>query len=326
MPYRADTGRGRAVRWVLLTGNRRVVVGWLLVGVFLTLVPIGVLAPSEVNQLLDEQGAVASILNTLLSGVILLVSIVVSVTSLSVSRELASIDGFRDHISGSREFRQQTENVLEVDVSPAEPANFLEALSRAIREHADEIRAAVENSDEAVAEEVNALIDGLVGEVEPIEETLAETEFRTIDMLLTALAFDYAEQQQAVRQFQSRHDGEFPDGIDEEMDDLLDALEYFSTARQYFKSLYFEREFANFSRDLIYTSIPAILLISYAILVVDGKLVSGTTLGIPNIYAFTGAAYTVALAPFAVLTAYVLRVSAVTKRSLASGPFVLKSE
>jgi hypothetical protein len=41
---------------------------------------------------------------------------------------------------------------------------------------------------------------------------------------------------------------------------------------------------------------------------------------------FAGGAHTLALAPFALLTAYVLRVATVARRTLSAGPFVLRGE
>lgn len=322
------------LRWFLLTGDRRVVVVTLLCSVYLALLPVGLFAPGTVNPLLAERGSVAALLNTLLSGVILLVSIVVSVASLVVSQELSPVGRQRERIEQSREFRRQTEEVLDREVSPAEPAAFLRAITRAVLTKAQAFDDAVSGRpgghpgvDEAVEgdlqSEVDAFLETVAADTERVNRTLRSAEFGTFELLLAAMEYDYAQQLYALRRLRSRHGAQLSEEATAAVEDLMDALEYFLAAREYFKSLYYEREFATLSSDLLYVSLPAIVVVSYAILAVDLQFIDGATLGISHVLLFAGAAYTVALGPFAVLTAYVLRVAAVAKKTLSAGPFIL---
>jgi hypothetical protein len=52
--------------------------------------------------------------------------------------------------------------------------------------------------------------------------------------------------------------------------------------------------------------------------------VPGTTLGMDNLVWVASGAYTIGLAPFVVLVAYVLRIATMAKRTLAIGPFILR--
>ncbi|MFC7137483.1 hypothetical protein [Halobaculum litoreum] len=104
---------------------------------------------------------------------------------------------------------------------------------------------------------------------------------------------------------------------------MEEALQRFAAAREFVKSLYFEREFARLARDLLLVSIPVIVCISYVILAVDVARLDGTVLGLPTVLVFMTAAYAVSLAPFMTLAAYVLRAATVALRTLSAGPFVL---
>lgn len=318
------------VRWLVLTGDRRKVILLLVVGVYVAMVPSSLLVPSE--PLLTDRGSVSSLLTTMLSGVILLVSIVVSVASLFVSKEVSPVGRQQERIESSREFRRQTEAVLDREVSPARPASFLESITRAILQRAQDLEDAVDTAghpgvDEAVPgdlqAELHAFVDHVAENTERVNSALRDTGPDSFPMLLAALEYEYAEQLYALRRLRSRHGEQLSTEAADLADELADALHAFLTAREYFKSLYLEREFSYLSSDLLYVSLPAIILVSYAILAVDLAAVSGATAGVPHVLLFAAAAYTVALSPFVVLTAYVLRVATVSRRTLSAGPFIL---
>ena len=325
----------RPVRWFLLTGDRRVVVCTLLSAVFgLTLSALVALPPGT-ELLLPDRGTVSTILNTLLSGVILLVSIVVSVASLFVSQELSPLGRQRERIEETREFREQTEAVLDREVSPARPGGFLRAVTQAVLGHAQELEDTVaspahpgvdEATDGDVGADVDAVLELVADDVERVNRTLTETDTGTFDQLLAALEYDYAGQLYAVRRLQSRHAERFSEASEAAVADLTDALQFFAAAREYFKSLYFEREFSNLSADLIYVSLPAIVLVSAVVLAVDIRLLEGTVGGVPTLLFVAAAGYTVGLAPFLVLTAYVLRVATVSRLTLSAGPFIVRED
>ncbi|MFB6206671.1 MAG: hypothetical protein ABEJ05_09125 [Haloglomus sp.] len=322
-------------RWLLLTGNRRVITLLLLSVVYAALVPMAMLFLGS-EQLLAARGTIAGLLNTLLSGVILLVSIVVSVTSLFVSQELSPVGRQRDRVERAREFRQSTENVLEREVSPAQPTAFLRAVTRGILQRTQDLQDAVEGMasghpglDEGTegdpVEEIHAFRERVADDVEAVNRQLAD-EADAFGILLAGLEYDYAGQLYALRRFRSRHGAELPEEVQTALDEVVHSLEFLVTAREYFKSLYFEREFATLSRDLLFVSIPSLVLVSYAILVINAELLGGTVAGVSRPLLLAGAAYTLALGPFALLTVYVIRIATVALQTLSVGPFVLTDE
>jgi hypothetical protein len=326
---------GAPGRWFLLTGNRREVTLLLLAVVFAALVPMALVFLGS-EQLLAARGTIAGLLNTLLSGVILLVSIVVSVTSLFVSQELSPVGRQRERVERAREFRQSTEDVLDREVSPARPAAFLRAVTRATLQRTQDLQDAVdamdpghpgldEGTEGEPPAEMERFRERVAADVEAVNRRLSDGA-GTFGILLAGLEYDYAGQLYALRRFRSRHGNELTAEVEDALEEVVSALEFFVTAREYFKSLYFEREFATLSRDLLFVSLPAIIVVSYAILAIDAEVVGGTTIGVSRLLLLAGGAYTLALAPFAVLTAYVVRVATIATRTLSAGPFVLADD
>ncbi|MEF8852244.1 MAG: hypothetical protein V5A44_02750 [Haloarculaceae archaeon] len=102
-------------------------------------------------------------------------------------------------------------------------------------------------------------------------------------------------------------------------------LTFFGPAREHVKTLYFRWELVDLSRVILYAAVPA-LLVSIGMLLFgnDPSVVSGATLDIANLVWIVAGAVAVAVLPFALLVAYVLRIASVAKRTLAVGPFVLR--
>lgn len=87
----SDIGGDGLRRWLLVTGNRRAVTGFLVVSLYVAMFPLSMFDQAGVNPIFGERSSVAALLNTLLSGVILLVSVVVSIASLFTSQELSAV-------------------------------------------------------------------------------------------------------------------------------------------------------------------------------------------------------------------------------------------
>ena len=80
------------------------------------------------------------------------------------------------------------------------------------------------------------------------------------------------------------------------------------------------------SRTLLIISLPAILVTVVTILAINANILPQIwILGLSPLLTFVAAAFTIALAPFIILTAYMLRVATVTLRASDTEPFVLHS-
>lgn len=75
---------------------------------------------------------------------------------------------------------------------------------------------------------------------------------------------------------------------------------------------------------MLYTPIPAILVEFGMLLYVDTAGIAGTTIGVDNMVWPVAAGIAISLLPFFALFSHVLRIATVAKRTLATGPFILR--
>ncbi|NHN40591.1 hypothetical protein G9C85_02930 [Halorubellus sp. JP-L1] len=311
-------------RWILVNGNRWAVSAVALVLVGLGFLGSGVLWPDELVTLFTEEQVVQTILVALFSGVILLVSIAVSVNSIVLSQEITALGEQEEEIDETFSFRDSVRAHMNSDVSPVRPAEFLEVIFDAIRANAREIHESISDENEPLHGQMELIRDDIVRQVGDVEERLESGAFGTSEVLFAGIQYDYSRQVYAVRQLRVRHEDTLTESQLEKVDDLITTLKYFAIGREYFKTLYFKRELANLSRALLVVSFPAIVFIAYAILSIRaGLLPDFSLLFIPSIIWFVGLAYVVGMAPYTLFSAYVLRTATISIKTLAAGPFVL---
>ena len=317
----------RVSHWFLLRGGRMRATAVLLFIVLVSLLVLSTGRPVDVYSLLNDTNTVQTLFNTLLSGMILLVSVVVSINSIVLSEEITDIEHQRERIDASISYRGQIEEFIEGDVSPARPAEFLRIILKIIDQQSTALAdIAAESDDDEFRKEAKAFSDEIAEEAEQAGETLTDARFGTFKVLLAGLNYDYSWQLHVARRFERKYGESLDDDEQAAIDDLVETLKVFATGREYFKSLYYKREFANLSRNLLYVSLPSIILTSYVLLALDANLFPEVSMfTLTPLMVFVSVAYTVALTPYLTLTSYVLRAMTVTLRTLAAGPFILES-
>ena len=319
------TSEPRLKRWLLLDGDRRLVSAMLVGSVFCTLLVLSQLWPIEMRVLLDETTMIQTLFDTLLAGTILLVSIVVSINSVVLSQELVSLGDQHERVETTMEFRKSIEELSDENVSPSEPGRFIHIMLIAIQRQAEAlVEAAGDNPDHDLGADLERFVDGIQTDVDEVNQTLQGVQSGTSDELLAGLNYSCSQQINAARRLQIAYEDTLSDREHAAIDRLVDTLTYFTTGREYFKTLYYKQEFANLSTALLYVSLPVIVFISYVLLALDTGLFPEVSLaGISPLVVFVSFAYAVALAPYVVLTSYVIRSATVSKRTLAAGPFVV---
>ncbi len=320
------TGNGINLRrWVLLEANRHAVTGALLTLTFLAIILIGSLWTFEIQRLLTETQAVQTILTSLLSGIILLVSIVVSINSIVLSHDITSVSSQEDRIEGVMDFRQQVGRLAGTGESPTNPDAFLQMMAANIQDRARALKD-VSGDDGEFAQDVQDHVESIVGTVEHLEESLQSAGGGEFAVLWLGLETDYGPMMNRSRQLTTTHKDELSDSVEAQFTDLLQSLEVFATGREYFKTLYYSREIADLSRTLLVISLPAIIATATTILAINASLFPEVwVFGVPPLLTFIAVAFTIALAPYIVLTSYMLRVATVARRTASAGPFVLGS-
>ena len=323
-PVPQSGGRPWIVRWVLLEANRNAVTGALLTGVFAALILMGTVWTFEMQRLLTETPAVQTILNTLLSGIILLVSIVISINSIALSHDLTSIETQEARIEGIMQYRQEIGEMTNKEVSPTDPASFLEVMGEIMQERAEALKEAAEGTDEEIAEEIEEYIEDVSETVERLGGSFEDASGAEFGVLWLGLEVDYGDYLDRSRALTTTHEDTISESFEERLGELVKAIELFAIGREYFKTLYYSNEVAQLSRTLLVVALPAILFNAGAILAINAELFP--TIGIPGIsplLLFVAITFTVSLAPYLILTSYMLRLATVARRTAAAGPFSL---
>ena len=320
-------GRGiNVVRWLLLEGNRYAVTVALLTVTFVSLLAIGSLWTFEMNQLLTETQAVQIVLNTFLSGIILLVSIVVSINSIILSYDITHINTQEEQIEGMIAFQRRVGRITGAAETPTDPNTFLKLMAGTIQHEANEVVDDIEGIDEPFAEEIQNHLEGITGTTEHIESSISEVGGGKFSALWIGFETDYGPMVNRSREITTRYETELSESGGDHFDTLIEALELFATGREYFITLYYTREIAELSRTLLFVSLPAIVLTASTILAINAQLLPDVwVFGLPPLLTFVALSMVIALAPFIVLTSYMLRVTTVAQRTASAGPFAFQS-
>jgi hypothetical protein len=306
---------------VLLDGNRLAVVGALLTFVFVALMLAGTLWTFEMQQILTETSTVENVLETFLSGIILLVSIVVSINSIVLSRDISSIETQEARIRSRVDFRAALGELDGSVESPRDPTTFLDLMTHVITERTDALETAAAQDAGGADEDVRAYAEAVADAIEGIED--ADRTHADFGVLWTALDFDYGPLMDRSRALRNPGgDGGVSESLEGPLDRLVEAYQLFAIGKEYFKTLYYTREVSRLSRTLLVVSLPVILVTASAILAISaGVLPEVWVLGLPPLLSFVATMFTIALIPYVVLTSFILRLSTVAMRSASGGLF-----
>ncbi|SIR32712.1 hypothetical protein SAMN05421858_2267 [Haladaptatus litoreus] len=324
MRERVDESRRKL--WILMEANRWGVAGGILLAFFLSLVILGILDPSPLQQYIGpSDDAVDTVFQGFIGAIITGVTLVVTLNQLVLSQELGPVGDQRSRMKGAMEFRQDVEELLDVPTAPPEPASFMEALMNETEDRAEALADAVEESrDEELKDEIRSYVDGLAENAEAVSDRLEGTQFGTFDLLSAILNFNYSWKIFLARKIRNEHADALTEEVDEAFDDIIESLEFFGPSREHFKTLYFQWELVNLSRSMLYTAIPALVVTISMIIYFDARAIPGNTLGISNDILVVSLACTIAVVPFVILLSYILRIATVAKRTLSIGPFILR--
>jgi hypothetical protein len=322
-PIPQSDGRVAPIRWVLLEGNRNAVTAALLSFVFTALILIGSLWTFEMADLVTETSAVQTILDTFLSGIILLVSIVVSINSIVLSHDITSVKTQENRLEATMNFREDIGRLTDSAKNPTDPASFLTLMSKVLAERVDALEDCVEGTDEEYAEELQEYATRVAETAQRIDaaftDNVSGAEF---GVLWLGLEIDYGEYMNRSHSLQTGFESTLSEDTTERLEDLNRAFQLFTTGKEYFKTLYYSQEVSELSRTLLVISLPTIIVNASAILAINARLLPDFWLfGLPPILTFVAAVFTISLTPYVILTAYMLRLATVAKRTTAAGPF-----
>ncbi|GAB3664723.1 hypothetical protein [Halopiger thermotolerans] len=308
--------------WFLFGANRLTVTAVLTVACFVLLTVFSAL-DIPIESMLADGDTVETLFQTLVGVLITGMTLVVSINQLVLSEEFGSLGRQRERMDKSMAFRKDSEREFQW-TGPPEPERFLSTLINTSVDRARAVQEAVdENDDQLLQERVDQLVDRIATSADEITDELADAPFGEFTIMRAALSYNYSWKIYLVRRLYWEHQESIDDETREAIDDLVDILQLFGPAEEFFKAHYLQWELVNLSRRILVTGIPALILSIYASLYLKPEVASGAVLDIPTIVWLINGGVTIALIPFFIFTAYVLRTASIAKESGAIGPFVL---
>ena len=313
MRERAD--RSNLLMYVLLNVNREVVSLGILFLTFAGVVGASLVIDGAAAALITDD-PIETAFQAFIGATVTGVTLVLTLNQLVLSQELGAVDDQYDRMEGAMDYRADVGDLLG-ETPPAEPSAFLCALIEAIGDRAEALDAAA-GDDEAV----QRVVDSTIENADAVVERLEGADFGEFDVVRTSLDFNYSWKLYATNRLKGEDRSEETRAA---LEDLSEALSLYGPAREHFKTLYFQSELISLSRTVLYVSIPSLVTSAVVVLLFDVENYPGTVLGLDVGVLIVAAATAVAVAPFAVLLSYVLRIATITRRTLAIGPFILRS-
>ncbi|WP_255148865.1 hypothetical protein [Halorarius halobius] len=317
---RAEESRWKL--WFLLEADRRVVALVLLGTIFVVLQVSGMVYPTTEGAIRSSD-SVDTVFQGFLTATITGVTLVLTLNQLVLSQELGAAGDQRERMEKALSFRDDAAAMVEAPVAPARPSQFLRALVQVAGERARDLREAVPD-DGDLASAVDDLVASLTENADRVSDNLDGAQFGEFEVVSAALNFNYSWKVFAAQRIDAEYGDELDEAGSDALDRLSEVLKLFGPAREHFKTLYFQWELINLSRAILTASIPALLVSVFMVSFFNDATFGGTTLGMKNIILAFSAGSTLAMMPFIILLAYVLRIATVTKHTLSIGPFILR--
>ncbi|MFC4883045.1 MULTISPECIES: hypothetical protein [Natrialbaceae] len=253
------------------------------------------------------------------------VTLVVTINQLVLSQELGPLGTQRERMSNSMSFRGDVEDIFG-SVSPPEPESFLQALIDNSREKAEAFEQAVNgNANDDLKKEVVEVTNSITDDADVVIDELEDRNFGEFAVVKAVLDYNYSWKLYEVRRIKVEYDNELSEEERRTLIELISILSFFGPAREYIKSLYFQWELIDLSRNMIYTTIPALVVTGTIALYLRPTMFPNMTLGIDNLVWIVSIGVTAGFLPFLLLSTYILRLATIAQNTLAIGAFILQN-
>ncbi|WP_317176148.1 hypothetical protein [Halomontanus rarus] len=324
MYERIDSRYDRLRLKFLLNLNRHVLTTGLALGLFSAIVGMSTLGDASLREMMGPNGLVRPAFQTMILSITTAVTLVVTISQLVLAQELGPLGDQRERMSGEISFRDDVEDFLGT-ASPPQPNAFLRVLVELSSDKAEWAGDVVANSDDdELRADVQQFVDNLVSNAELVNEQLRDVQFGNFAIMQAALDYNYSWHIYELRRIRKEHADALTDEQQEALDELNAVLQFFAPAREHVKSLYFESDLVNLSRQILYLGLPALAIAAGMGFFSNSGMVPGETLGIDNITWVVSGAFTITALPLLLLAAYIFRLTTLAKRTLSIGPSILR--
>lgn len=323
MYERIESRHNRLRLKFLLNLNRCVLTAGLALGLFSALIGMSTLGDVSLGELMGPNGLVRSAFQTMLLSITTSVTLVVTISQVVLAQELGPLGDQRERMDGERSFREDVEEFLGT-ASPPEPNAFLRVLVELSSDKAERLGDIVANSDDELRADVQQYVENLAANAEVVNEQLRDVQFGNFAIMQAALDYNYSWHIYELRRIRKEHADALTDEQQAVLDELHAVLQFFAPAREHIKSLYFEADLVNLSRQILYLGLPALALAAGMGFFADAGMFPGATLGIDNVTWIVSGAFTITSLPLLLLAAYIFRLTTLAKRTLSIGPSILR--
>jgi len=313
--------RTRLRRWVLLDGDRNVLAaGIVLVGVL-------VFAWLGYRRVLDIGRSTTPMLylfSALVGGNITLMTIVITISQLVLSRELRSPRELQLELESAEDFRDAVEEETSGAGISEHPAEFLRVLVASTHRQATDLASTSDQTpDPDLRDDLSELTSGLRQELEETRTRLEASHGGVFTALSTILDADFSARLNHSRWIRRANEDDLSEAQTALLEDLERRIEQLDVARQYFKTIHIMQELADTSRLVTYSGLVA-TLVALAFIVVTGY--ARTPVSPLTRLVLVPAAVGVGLVPLSLLATHVLRITTVARRTAAITPFLSPGE
>ena len=312
-------GNNRFIWWFLYGGNRPAVATGLVVTAFIVYLVLGWL-----NIIFLPGTRLMWLLNGLVNGLLSLVTIVLTVNQLVLSQQFDSMGELSNRLDQMIDFRMQVEEMTGTNVTPVVPGEFFTDLLAALGERAEELgEGASEYDDDQLADEINQYATDLTEQTNQIHEQVKNSE-GTFAVLLTILDYNNSRHFYTARRLQTAYADVHTETTKTALNEIRELYKQINTTRQYFKTVYLQRELSELSRMIIYTGIIAVLVAS--VMMLTYKDMATATLNPPVYHILLSGSLVAIQSPLAVLFSYAARAATISRKTAAFGPFIPEEE
>lgn len=309
-----------SIEWILLTGNRGLIAGIIaaiFAAVFTGLQYVGIVPLSSSQPLFYAY-------SSLIAGNLTLITVVISINQLFLSRELRPPGELRTQIDNIVEYREGIEHTAG-EIAPPNPLGFLRILVESTRQKAQELGGfahdgVVQSGDEELAD----VVATVTNQMDHVDTHLTQANRDTFSVLSEMLEANYAWQIYRLRVVRAEHTDDIADVAHETITELIDRLKDIDVSRQYFRSIYLQEELSTLSRYLLYTGLPSVVTSLAALLVLTAPPEGPNT--VVDLQVLLPVTLTIGLIPLAILCSFFLRTATVTKLTAATIPFTTPEE
>lgn len=304
----------RVLEWILVGADRLLLTALLSVSTFVGFLVLGELG---IVAFVNED-SITRLASGMVAGSFSLVTLVVSINQLILSREFTSAGEAESQLDDVLSFLDEIADVAFVPVSPRLPARLFELVVTAIDDRARTLAAAVEGRDDETAALVSRYANTVQNSTDRVDETVDWMASGTFQAISATIHYDDSRHLHAARYLRSRYADALSDEALDALDELIEALTLFDVAREHVKTTYLQRELTRFSQLTIALGIPSIfsaLLIGFLFADLGGNTIP--TAYLPFVVC---ALVAVVVSPLGLLVAYILRTATVARRTAATGP------